>query len=311
MRIISCILLKGYGGAVSNGIALGRNITEVKGKYTKQIAVGFTLLVGSYGILQYIITKNLWDILPCLASVEYTIATFLLEDYRHCKLALLFNELLWLSYLFLIQSYVSGITMIVLAISTLIACFRKPAKKRFKEDKEVAVNVFRGDNFYLSNMYSCEVPMVINGKTYLFSSAEAAFQAHKDVKRASEFVGISGKEAKSLGRRVNMRQDWERVKDDIMRACVRAKFENNLDLAKKLKNTDGFIVENNTWGDRYWGVCGGVGKNRLGQILMEERSHMVEKDMKVFEDATKASEDEVCEFLAMINNDDVDLRDLV
>ena len=142
----------------------------------------------------------------------------------------------------------------------------------------MAVNIFRGDNFYLSNMYHCEVPMVINGKTYLFSSAEAAFQAHKDVKRASEFVGISGKEAKRLGRRVNMRQDWERVKDDIMRACVRSKFENNPDLAKKLKNTDGPIVENNTWGDRYWGICGGVGKNRLGQILMEERSYLMKGD---------------------------------
>ena len=36
-----------------------------------------------------------------------------------------------------------------------------------------------------------------------------------------------------------------------------------------------------------------------------------EKDMKMFDEAAKASGDEVCEFLAMVNNDDVDLRDLV
>lgn len=141
----------------------------------------------------------------------------------------------------------------------------------------MSVNQFRGDNFYLSNMYQCKVPMRINGKTYQFSSVEAAFQAHKDPERAGEFVGIYGKDAKKLGRQVNMRRDWESIKDDIMRDCVRSKFENNPKLAAKLKSTEGLLVENNTWGDRYWGMCGGVGQNKLGQILMEERDVLQNK----------------------------------
>ena len=141
----------------------------------------------------------------------------------------------------------------------------------------MSVNQFRGDNFYLSNMYQCKVPMCINGKIYQFSSVEAAFQAHKDPERAKEFVGIYGKDAKRLGRQVNIRPDWETIKDNIMRDCIKSKFKHNPELATKLKNTEGLIAENNTWGDRYWGICGGVGQNKLGQILMEERDSLCTK----------------------------------
>jgi predicted NAD-dependent protein-ADP-ribosyltransferase YbiA (DUF1768 family) len=34
------------------------------------------------------------------------------------------------------------------------------------------------------------------------------------------------------------------------------------------------LIEGNTWNDRYWGVCRGTGKNRLGQILMRIRSEI-------------------------------------
>lgn len=34
------------------------------------------------------------------------------------------------------------------------------------------------------------------------------------------------------------------------------------------------LIEGNTWGDRIWGVCDGVGENRLGKILMRVRAEM-------------------------------------
>lgn len=34
------------------------------------------------------------------------------------------------------------------------------------------------------------------------------------------------------------------------------------------------LVEGNTWGDTFWGVCRGVGENHLGWILMLVRDEM-------------------------------------
>ncbi len=80
--------------------------------------------------------------------------------------------------------------------------------------------------------------------------------------------------AKQLGRTrsVPLRTDWEKVKDDIMRAAVMAKFNAHDDLKKKLLDTGHEKLVENAPMDYYWG-CGrdGSGKNMLGKILMETR----------------------------------------
>lgn len=38
-----------------------------------------------------------------------------------------------------------------------------------------------------------------------------------------------------------------------------------------LKTGDEELVEGNTWGDTFWGVCKGKGRNELGKILMKVR----------------------------------------
>ena len=35
-----------------------------------------------------------------------------------------------------------------------------------------------------------------------------------------------------------------------------------------------YLVEGNTWGDKYWGVCGGIGLNHLGKLLMQVRDEL-------------------------------------
>ena len=131
------------------------------------------------------------------------------------------------------------------------------------------INSFRGEHFFLSNFY--EVPIEYNGITY--RCAEAAFQAQKDLKRSEEFSNLSGKAAKALGYKVNLRKDWESVKDSIMRKIIIEKFKQNPDILKQLRATGTEdLIEGNSWGDRYWGVCNGVGKNKLGNILMDVRA---------------------------------------
>ena len=36
------------------------------------------------------------------------------------------------------------------------------------------------------------------------------------------------------------------------------------------------LIEGNYWGDRYWGVCKGVGDNWLGKLLMTVRKEIRE-----------------------------------
>ena len=139
------------------------------------------------------------------------------------------------------------------------------------------IDSFRNEYFFLSNFY--EAPVFYDGVE--FRNNEAAFQAQKvahtqgekpfiDPRR--EFVDLNPSEAKKLGRRVPLRKDWESVKVGIMKEIVRAKFEQNKDLAEKLIQTGNAILEEgNGWGDRTWGTVNGQGKNLLGKILMEVR----------------------------------------
>ena len=79
-----------------------------------------------------------------------------------------------------------------------------------------------------------------------------------------------------LGRRIELRPDWEEVKIEIMRQVLKSKFTHNPELREKLiatGNTE--LIEGNNWNDRFWGVCRGVGKNHLGKLLMEIRAELV------------------------------------
>ena len=133
---------------------------------------------------------------------------------------------------------------------------------------------FRGQYYFLSNMYPCSLTVDIESKIYSFTCVEAAFQAHKCPERAVEFEGIDGYTAKKLGRRVPLRPDWETVKDAVMLNIVSAKFMQNPDLFRRLHSIKGEIVEENTWHDTYWGVCNGKGENHLGKILMKVRDEV-------------------------------------
>ena len=80
--------------------------------------------------------------------------------------------------------------------------------------------------------------------------------------------------AKKMGRSVSLRPDWEDIKDDIMLEGLYRKFADD-ELADWLVDTgDEELVEGNWWGDRYWGVCNGVGQNKLGKLLMKVRSEI-------------------------------------
>jgi len=138
------------------------------------------------------------------------------------------------------------------------------------------IDNFREEYFFLSNFYPSKVKY--DGIEYL--NSEAAFQAQKCSRKSDrlEFENLNPSEAKRLGRKVKIREDWESVKLDIMKNIIREKFNQNFDITLKLIETgDNYLEEGNTWGDKEWGVCNGKGKNLLGKILMEIRSELIDE----------------------------------
>lgn len=137
------------------------------------------------------------------------------------------------------------------------------------------IDDFTKQYFFLSNFY--ESPCTYEGLTY--QSVEAAFQSAKTVRieERTRFTLMNPSEAKRAGRRIALRQDWEQIKDTVMYECLKSKFSDPA-LAKRLIATGNEeLREGNTWGDTYWGVCEGVGKNRLGKLLMKVRKELKEQ----------------------------------
>lgn len=143
------------------------------------------------------------------------------------------------------------------------------------------------DNKYsfLSNFYACQVEY--EGITY--PTSEHAFQAVKsldpDIRKWIAAAPTPG-QAKRRGRSIELRHDWEEIKDQVMFDIVREKFKNE-DMRARLLMTigegyDGFC-EDNYWHDNYWGNCNCErcknieGKNMLGKILMDVVNEIVEE----------------------------------
>jgi ribA/ribD-fused uncharacterized protein len=136
-----------------------------------------------------------------------------------------------------------------------------------------AILGFVEDYRWLSNFLPCRVEW--EGRVY--GSAEAAYQSAKYAPAERDvFLQLDPDAAKKLTRAKPYEAvAWETRKEQVMRAVVWAKFSQNPDLAAKLLATgDRRLAETNWWGDAYWGVYEGEGKNVLGQILMDARARL-------------------------------------
>jgi len=142
-------------------------------------------------------------------------------------------------------------------------------------DTLLPITSFRGEAAFLSNMSSS--PIKLGGVEY--PTVEHAFQAAKTTdptERAKILVAKTAGEAKKIGRTVTLRKGWTQMREEVMEKALRAKFEQNPELKKKLLETEGVeLIEGNTWGDTFWGQVNGKGSNKLGKLLMKIRDELM------------------------------------
>jgi ribA/ribD-fused uncharacterized protein len=132
------------------------------------------------------------------------------------------------------------------------------------------IKEFLGPHRWLSNFWPA--PVVMDGDAY--PTVEHAYQAAKTLD-PGERKGIrdtaSPGAAKRLGGFVTKRDDWDTIKLEVMRRLLLQKFAIP-ELRQKLLDTgDARIIEGNTWGDTFWGVCRGNGTNHLGRLIEDIR----------------------------------------
>ena len=121
-------------------------------------------------------------------------------------------------------------------------------------------------------------PVELKGRRW--PTSEHYFQAqkfigteHEEAVRMAKSPMVAARMGRSRER--PLRQDWETVKDDIMREVVRAKFAQHPELRSLLLSTGEAQLVEHMANDRYWADGGdGTGQNRLGQLLMEIRAEL-------------------------------------
>lgn len=135
------------------------------------------------------------------------------------------------------------------------------------------IREFKGEHAWLSNFYRSK--QTVGGVTY--DTNEHFYQTQKtliEAERQAIIAAPTPGQAKKLGRKVTLRDDWFVVREAVMWVGLMEKYKANPDLITKLVATyPHMLVEGNYWNDKYWGVClkTNTGNNVLGTFHMRIR----------------------------------------
>lgn len=132
-----------------------------------------------------------------------------------------------------------------------------------------------GQYGFMSNLYRCEI--AIDGK--VFRSSEDAYQygKPKDVAVAEWLISAPKPHLCAIAAHAllywDIRPDWKTLKLGRMRAVLKAKFDQNIELKGKLMATGETEIIEDSKTDAFWGIGKkGTGKNMLGKMLMDLRT---------------------------------------
>ena len=156
---------------------------------------------------------------------------------------------------------------------------------RFYKEGHPIIDRFIGEHRWLSNFHPTDNPP--KSTEHYFQAAKARNDEEGKNWRHTILSVPTPSEAKKLGGKVPLREDWEDVKVSVMQFALARKFLGSYDLYKKLVDTkNAYLIESTTWHDCTWGICikkdcekckDKRGKNILGNLLMEIREILIEE----------------------------------
>lgn len=120
ISIIAVLLFGGYTGVIVLVVALIRNILVILGKASK---ISTAILVIISISLSIINARTLIDILPAIASAEYTIALYK-KDIKTTKIAFAINATLWGIYKATLGAWI----YVAFNVTNVIICIYEIAK---------------------------------------------------------------------------------------------------------------------------------------------------------------------------------------
>lgn len=135
------------------------------------------------------------------------------------------------------------------------------------------IREFQGNNRWLSNF----APVQIKLDGLIFPSIEHAYMSAKSdddswKKFCANEKNTAGK-VKRASRSIELVEDWETKKLEVMAECIKQKFSQEPYKTKLFATGKQHIQEGNRWGDKFWGVClkTNNGENHLGKLIMNVR----------------------------------------
>lgn len=146
------------------------------------------------------------------------------------------------------------------------------------DETRAVINFYSTTGEYgcFSNFY--RVSIFLKGKRWptsehYFQAQKLAGTEHEEAVRLCKTPSKAANMGRS--RKLPLRRDWDKVKDQVMLEAVRAKFTQHDDLRQFLLATGDVLLVEHTANDSYWGDGGdGSGQNRLGHILMSVREEL-------------------------------------
>lgn len=165
-----------------------------------------------------------------------------------------------------------------------------------KCDTDKVVRFYEQDHYYLSNFSSFEVQLDVSSylgelgpKIITFKTSEHAYHWHRFAKTGPGSAllvrdAASAHEAFefSQNNKHNQRCDWNDVKVEVMHKILRAKVIQHPYIQKKLPQTTGRELIEDSWRDPFWGWGEDRrGQNMLGKLWMQVRDEFMSETTHV------------------------------
>lgn len=142
------------------------------------------------------------------------------------------------------------------------------------------ITVFEGAFRFLSNFFPQTIRVDVGFGRLTYPTVEHTYQAakatclmdHEEVRQLRR-----PGQAKKAGNHIDLRSDWEDVKEHVMLSALAAKFTVPRMRTLLLNTAPATLIEGNWWHDNEWGNCTCPqcrhirGRNLLGRLLMDIR----------------------------------------